>query len=78
MYAAFSASAVGGDGSGGGSIKYSYNEVDEALKRLDCSYRKRQGYRPGIPDHYSYCNVCSWNDLHRRFLRFRRGQGWLH
>ena len=34
MYAAFSASAVGGDGSGGGSIKYSYNEVDEALKRL--------------------------------------------
>ena len=35
MYAAFSASAAGGDGSGNGSIKYSYNEVDEALKQLN-------------------------------------------
>lgn len=35
MYAAFSASAAGGDGSGGGSIKYSYNEVENALNRLN-------------------------------------------
>lgn len=35
MYAAFFASAVGGDGSGSGSIKYSYNEVENALNRLN-------------------------------------------